>query len=159
MYTQVRAIIDRLKEVYEVQSKSALAAKIGVPPSSVTDAIARKSVPQWWVYKASHDTRCQVQWVKTGQGRKYIDEAVEETRAHYGLESLALAEPLIAAWKELSDDERLIVERCIDLVKHGEGDVVSGVLLALERRRTHDLKQRKARKASDPGEEGPAASG
>ncbi len=81
-----------------VTTQAALAAELGVTPSSVTDAARRKQVPETWIYKVAYRSGVRAEWLQTGRGAKRPAAQVQviaESAEEYGLPP-ALAVPVIS---------------------------------------------------------------
>lgn len=129
----------------QVKTYADLARMLTVDPSAINAAIRSQRVPEAWLYKVAYQTRCRVEWLRTGQSPHYLDEAVAETRTLYGLPSIEVIGPLVEAWKDLSEDERKVIERSIELLRCGEADLMKDMLDFLERRRHHSHTSRSGR--------------
>jgi len=93
MAPEQAGIIDRLMVALSVGTQAALAERLDLTPSSVTDAVRRKKVPQAWIYRVAYMTGHRAEWLKTGRGVKLNPAQVSvaaESFAAYGLPPVTL---------------------------------------------------------------------
>lgn len=75
--SQAIDIINRLMRSVGVTTKVALADKLGVRPSGVTNAIRLKEIPEAWLYKVGYLTGRNVEWLRTGRGEELAGHLAE----------------------------------------------------------------------------------
>ena len=75
-----------------------------------------------------------MEYLQTGQGPEHVNEVVDEVRQLYSLPSLEQISPWVDLWKKLNEDERRIIETCVELVRDGEGKLVGEMLQTIRRK-------------------------
>ncbi len=108
-------------EALRVQTKMALAEALEVPPSSITDAIRRRAIPEAWLYKVAYRTRCRVEWLRTGEPPKHLEEGGAEGSHEYG-RSL-VERRVIEALEHLDTEEQTTVLRLLDALVRGDQQI------------------------------------
>lgn len=78
--------VERLFEGFECQSKSDLARKLGVGPSTVSVGMKGEEPPASWLVKAVRDFKLNPDWIVNGDGvaTKYLNV----DGLHYHVESI-----------------------------------------------------------------------
>ncbi len=69
--SDVKSIIDRMKQVLNVRTNSELAAKLGTTLSNVDNWKKRKSIPDKYILLTSQMTGADQSWLLTGQGSMF----------------------------------------------------------------------------------------
>jgi hypothetical protein len=72
------AVIERLIKATGCKSQRELAAYLEVTPGYITNAVRRDKIPEAWLYKVGLRTRRRVEWLLTGQGPEFLNEAAAE---------------------------------------------------------------------------------
>ena len=129
----------------DVRAKIDLAKALEISQPSVSKALALGSVPEAWLYKVAYRTRRNVEWLRTGEGPEFIDEAVAEN-SEYG--RTATAREVVEAMEHLDDEEQMAVRRFLDLMKRGDSRVIRHLIDQVEL--LDDLAATKRRKRPPP---------
>ena len=131
-------IIERLKEVLSANNFSGLAARLGTYPPNIHQAIKGRQIPEVWLLKAAYETRCRLEWLKTGEPPKYIEGAVSEVQAAYGLNKLDGIETLIEQWRDLNEESRRFVESCARAAKYEDHEFIQPLVNKVLEKHEHD---------------------
>lgn len=84
-------MLNRLMESVGASSQRDLALRLGLPPSSITDALRRGNIPEDWLYRVAYLTGKSVEWLKTGKGDAlHLLTMHEGGRARYGQPGIPL---------------------------------------------------------------------
>ena|SRR3990167_1094504 len=111
-------ILRRLMLASGVQTKAALAAHLGLTPSNITDAVRRNMIPESWLYKVAYRTRRNIEWLKTGSGPEFLDEAAADAAGEYG--RTATLRQLMEALESMDEEEQATLLRYKDLLERGD---------------------------------------
>ena len=95
-------ILRRLMVCLGVSTKSALAKRLEIVPSAVTDAIRKSKIPDVWLYRVAYETGAKLEWLRTGEGTQNMKEVmVAESQAVYAASLDTLDEEIRTAVKRL----------------------------------------------------------
>ena len=82
---EIRAIVDRMKQVINASSYEELARFLGISKASISKWIERNKIPEKNIYKFINSTNVNKDWLLTGKGEPLPDSAniniVEEQKA------------------------------------------------------------------------------
>lgn len=132
-------IIKRILEALNIKAQKDLAAFFDTSPSTISSAIGRDQIPEGWLYKVAYETQCRVEWLKTGDLPKYLDEAVAEARATYGAKTLEGMDTLLHEWQSLDEPKRRLAELSLKAIALGEDtDMIQAVVTTTLKKHEHD---------------------
>jgi len=77
--SDVKSVIDRMKQVLKVNTNSELAAKLRTTLSNVDNWKKRKSIPDKYILLTSQMTGANQSWLLTGQGSMFSDNSSHNT--------------------------------------------------------------------------------
>ena len=138
-FMDIAATIQRIIDVLKLKSQKDLADFFHTSPSTISSAIVRKKIPEGWLYRVAYETQCRVEWLRTGKGSIYLDEAISEARAIYGVQALKAVEGLMKYWPQLNEDSRRIGERCIEALTYSEDrDMLSSIAETVIKKHEYD---------------------
>lgn len=144
--------VKRILEVLNIKAHKDLATFFDTSPSTISSAIGRDQVPEVWLYKVAYETQCRVEWLQTGTLPKYLDEAVAEARATYGVGTLTGIEDLLKDWKKLDESERRLAELSLRVIAFGDDfDLMQSVVTATLKRHQYDEGKKAARPKKKKG--------
>ncbi len=153
MASSPHAIIQRLMAALGLQTQAQLSASLGIRPQSIISAIKRGEIPDAWLYRVAYATGRSVEWLRTGGGPAWQADAVSETREPlYGTREAAggAFQEIFADWRELDDEERATVQRCVEALRIGDRDIREHLIgqmklveEAIQRRRSRKRRQRR----------------
>lgn len=115
-----RETIDRLVKATGCQNKSDLARYLEITPQRITEAMGRGKISEAWFYKIAYRTGRRVEWLRTGQGPEFLDEAAAE-EVEFGRS--ALVRELTEAMDHLDEEEQAAIRRAVEILKTGPLDV------------------------------------
>lgn len=72
---EIRAIVDRMKQVINASSYEELARFLGISKASISKWIERNKIPEKNIYKFINSTNVNKDWLLTGKGDPYPDSA------------------------------------------------------------------------------------
>ncbi|MDT7040828.1 helix-turn-helix domain-containing protein [Candidatus Nitronereus thalassa] len=134
------AVLKRIMEVLKVTSQRDLAATLGTTPSNISTTLKRAQIPEAWLYKVAYESQCRIEWLKTGEGPKFLDQAVAEARAAYGTHAMEGFEKLLNEWKNLDGTKRSLAQNCIEAIRLEEDpDMIQAVVSATLKRHEYDI--------------------
>jgi Bacteriophage CI repressor helix-turn-helix domain len=118
-------MLQRLMQVYHVDSQAALMEQLGRHATAVTSARKTREIPEAWLYQAAYECDCRIEWLRTGEGSIYRRERT--------LVSLApIVRQLIAVIEELPPHSQEVVLRCARLMGASSGETRASVKLLIE---------------------------
>jgi len=142
-------IIGRCKHAFGLTTQTALAKKIDLTPSSITDALRRGEIPEVWLYKVAYRTGRRVEWLRSGEGLEFADVAAEGKEKYRRTLPPAL-QGLVDQWADLSETERSIVESAMKLLLDADAETRDLVVKVVKSVRAHRKFQRQQRRSSPP---------
>ena len=141
-----RGMLERLKEVLGVTTQVELASLLSIKPQAIISAIRRGEIPKAWLYKAAYEKQVSIEWLKTGEGRKYLSDRLARASAKYGAPIPPATRRLLTAWSDLGEDEKKILILCAEMLHDTDEDtrlLMNQVLSALDRHMSYRAQKMK----------------
>jgi hypothetical protein len=113
MKAQLSDILNRLMRSVLVETRGELADALEIKQQSINSALDRGDIPEAWLYKVAYRTRRNVEWLRTGLGPEFQDEAAAEG-AEYGRS--ATVKFLTEAMEHMDEAEQEALKRCVALL-------------------------------------------